>query len=146
MRCFIILALIAAASASCVNRVSRTYYTPTVSQSKSSSSSSSYSAPCSYGCGGYGYGCSPCYGGCGGYQNSYQSSSTTKTVEPETYTVTQEVIPCDEPEDSTTYSVVGGSRNSKSVSNSSKNDQSIDITIEDTPEETYGYDCGYIYA
>merc|ERR1712212_737125 len=77
MRCFILLALIAAASASCLNRrVSTTYITPSV-QKSSSSSSSSYSEPCGYG--GYGYGYSqPCYGcgrrsygGCGGYGGSY---------------------------------------------------------------------------
>merc|ERR1719474_685529 len=72
MRCFILLALIAAASASCLNRrVSTTYIAPSV-QKSSSSSSSSYS-PCGYGgygYGGYGYGGYGGYG-CGGYGYGY---------------------------------------------------------------------------
>merc|ERR1712179_681366 len=79
MRAFIILALIACASASCITRQSTTYYTPSVSQSSSSSDSSSYSTPYnSYGgYGGYGYG-APVYS----YVEESSSDSTTYSVDP----------------------------------------------------------------
>merc|ERR1711936_870181 len=82
MRAFIILALIACASASCITRQSTTYYTPSVSQSSSSSDSSSYSTPYnSYGgYGGYGYGgySGPVYS----YVEESSSDSTTYSVDP----------------------------------------------------------------
>merc|ERR1712042_161252 len=80
MRAFIILALIACASASCITRQSTTYYTPSVSQSSSSSDSSSYSTPYnSGGYGGYGYGYSaPVYS----YVEESSSDSTTYSVDP----------------------------------------------------------------
>merc|ERR1711936_149880 len=111
MRAFIILALIACASASCITRQSTTYYTPSVSQSSSSSDSSSYSTPYnSYGgYGGYGY------GGYGGYGYGYSapvysyveesdSSSTTYSVDP---VVTEYVYEddCVEEEDPISYSI-----------------------------------------
>merc|ERR1711936_392395 len=79
MRAFIILALIACASASCITRQSTTYYTPSVSQSSSSSDSSSYSTPYnSYGgYGGYGYS-APVYS----YVEESSSDSTTYSVDP----------------------------------------------------------------
>merc|ERR1712179_297889 len=77
MRAFIILALIACASASCITRQSTTYYTPSVSQSSSSSDSSSYSTPYnSYG--GYGGYSAPVYS----YVEESSSDSTTYSVDP----------------------------------------------------------------
>merc|ERR1711881_41174 len=81
MRCFIILAFVAYASAAtCYNRgVRTTYVAPSVQKSSSSSSSSSYGSDC-------GYGYQPCYGcnyGCGGYYSDSDYSTTYHVCEPE---------------------------------------------------------------
>merc|ERR1712036_29462 len=92
MRCFIILAFVAYASAAtCYNRGVRTSY---VAPSVQKSSSSSYGSDCGYGygyqpcgygyggyggCGGYGYGGRSYYGGCGGYGGYYSDSDYSTT-------------------------------------------------------------------
>merc|ERR1711970_425294 len=159
MRCFILLALIAAASASYLNRrVSTTYVTPSVSKSSSSSSSSTYqpcggyggyggygygySQPCygcgrrSYGgCGGYGYGYSqPCYGGsyggCGGYVESYDSDSSHVDV------ITPEPVVEEYYYDDCGYDYEEPTTTISSLSYE-----------ESEPETGYGYDdCGYTYG
>jgi len=138
------LALIAAASASCVNRVSRTYTpTPSVSQSKSSSSSSSYSAPCyggyGRGCGGY-YGYSPCYYGCGGSQyTAYEESSgTTETYTYEPAVYTEEVIVCDEPEedDAVSYTLTENKSATENASESNSTTETREYSYsDDTPSD-----------
>merc|ERR1712168_468795 len=150
MRCFILLALIAAASASCLNRrVSTTYITPSV-QKSSSSSSSSYSEPCGYG--GYGYGYSqPCYGGsyggCGGYISSYDSdSSHVDVITPEPVVEEYYYDDCGyDYEEPTTTITSSTSENSES---SSSNTSTSSLSYEESePETGYYYDdCGYDYG
>merc|ERR1712025_455014 len=73
MRCFILLALIAAASASCVNRVRTNYQQPAVQRSHSSSSTSS---SCFH---------APHYGCTGTFVSASDSSSKTYSAEPAVY-------------------------------------------------------------
>merc|ERR1739838_921196 len=130
MRAFIILALIACASASCITRQSNTYYTPSVSQSSSSSDSSSYSTPYnSYGYGGYGYGYSaPVYS----YVEESSSDSTTYSVDP---VVTEYVYEDDCVEDEPiSYTIT--ENNSENSSSSESSDSS----------ETYSYEESYDYV
>merc|ERR1711881_548321 len=138
MRCFIILAFVAYASAAtCYNRgVRTTYVAPSVQKSSSPSQSSSYGSDCGYGgcgygrrsyyggCGGYGYGYQPCYGcnyGCGGYYSDSDYSTTYHVCEPEVYEYEYEEEECDEP---TTLITIGHSKNSDSSSSSSSDSQS----------------------
>merc|ERR1712201_59334 len=124
MRAFIILALIACASASCITRQSTTYYTPSVSQSSSDSSSSSYTPYNNY-YGGYGYS-APVY--------SYveDSDSTTYSVDP---VVTEYVYEDDCVEDEPiSYTVT--ENNSENSSSSESSDSS----------ETYSYEESYDYV
>merc|ERR1712025_168289 len=157
MRCFILLALIAAASASCVNRVSTVCQAPTIT--RQNSQASSFSSPC-YGCYGYNRGYvatpAPCYlgcggygyNGCGGYTTVSEQSSTTKHVVPAT-TFVEEVV-CDDvdtPIESTPKVVVNQETN-KSSSASSTNDskQSVTYTVsEPEPTPVVADDCGYTY-
>merc|ERR1712042_147811 len=153
MRAFIILALIACASGSCINRQSTVYTTPSVSKSSSSSDSSSYSTPYY---GGYGYGGYGGYGGCGygGYGNygygysapvySYveesDSSSTTYSVDP---VVTEYVYEddCVEDEDPISYSYTS------STSEDSSSSESSDSSETYSYEESYDYvDDDYYYV
>merc|ERR1739848_193268 len=158
MRCFIILAFVAYASAAtCYNRgVRTTYVAPSVQKSSSSSSSSSYGSDCgcgygyggrSYygGCGGYGYGYQPCYGcnyGCGGYYSDSDYSTTYHVCEPEVYEYEYEEEECDEP---TTLITIGHSKNSDSSSSSSSDsNQEVFISEDDGYDSYYGYgydDC-----
>merc|ERR1711881_659055 len=156
MRCFIILAFVAYASAAtCYNRgVRTTYVAPSVQKSSSSSSSSSYGSDCGYGyggrsyyggCGGYGYGYQPCYGcnyGCGGYYSDSDYSTTYHVCEPEVYEYEYEEEECDEP---TTLITIGHSKNSDSSSSSSSDsNQEVFISEDDGYDSYYGYgydDC-----
>merc|ERR1712113_1028036 len=138
MRCFIILAFVAYASAAtCYNRgVRTTYVAPSVQKSSSSSQSSSYGSDC-----GYGYGYQPCYGcnyGCGGYYSDSDYSTTYHVCEPEVYEYEYEEEECDEP---TTLITIGHSKNSDS-SSSSSSDSSQSVLIE----EDDGYDSYYGYG
>merc|ERR1712179_7330 len=138
MRAFIILALIACASASCITRQSTTYYTPSVSQSSSSSDSSSYSTPYnSYGgYGGYGYGCSaPVYS----YVEESSSDSTTYSVGP---VVTEYVYEDDCVEDEPiSYTIT------ENTSENSSSSESSDSSETYTYEESYDYvDDDYYYV
>merc|ERR1712179_189986 len=123
MRAFIILALIACASASCITRQSTTYYTPSVSQSSSSSDSSSYSTPYnSYGgYGGYGY------GGYGGYGYGYSAPVYSYVEESSS--------------DSISYSIT------ENTSENSSSSESSDSSETYTYEESYDYvDDDYYYV
>merc|ERR1712036_91842 len=142
MRCFIILAFVAYASAAtCYNRgVRTTYVAPSVQKSSSSSSSSSYGSDC-----GYGYGYQPCYGcnyGCGGYYSDSDYSTTYHVCEPEVYEYEYEEEECDEP---TTLITIGHSKNSDSSSSSSSDsNQEVFISEDDGYDSYYGYgydDC-----
>merc|ERR1712212_188233 len=138
MRAFIILALIACASASCITRQSTTYYTPSVSQSSSSSDSSSYSTPYnSYGgYGGYGYGYSaPVYS----YVEESSSDSTTYSVDP---VVTEYVYEDDCVEDEPiSYTIT------ENTSENSSSSESSDSSETYTYEESYDYvDDDYYYV
>jgi len=141
MRAFIILALIACASASCITRQSTTYYTPSVSQSSSDSSSSSYTPYNNY-YGGYGYGG---YGGYGysapvySYVEESDSSSTTYSVDP---VVTEYVYEddCVEDEDPISYSMTSSTSENSSSSESSESSETYSY------EESSDYvddDCVY---
>merc|ERR1712142_762651 len=129
MRCFILLALIAAASASCLNRrVSTTYVTPSVSKSSSSSSSSTYQP-----CGGY--------GGYGGYVESYDSdSSHVDVITPEPVVEEYYYDDCGYDYEEPTTSI--------NESSSSSNTSTSSLSYEESePETGYGYDdCGYDYG
>merc|ERR1712025_521048 len=153
MRCFILLALIAAASASCVNRVSTVYQAPTIT--RQNSQASSFSSPC-YGCYGYNRGCNrgyvatpaPGYNGCGGYTTVSEQSSTTKHVVPAT-TFVEEVV-CDDvdtPIESTPKVVVNQETNkSSSASSTNDSEQSVTYTVsEPEPTPVVADDCGYTY-
>merc|ERR1711920_595716 len=129
MRAFIILALIACASASCITRQSTTYYTPSVSQSSSDSSSSSYTPYNSYGYGGYGgygYGYSaPVYS----YVEDSSSDSTTYSVDP---VVTEYVYEDDCVEDEPiSYTIT------ENTSENSSSSESSDSSETYTYEESY---------
>merc|ERR1712179_440356 len=135
MRAFIILALIACASASCITRQSTTYYTPSVSQSSSSSDSSSYSTPYSA-YGGYGYGYSaPVYS----YVEESSSDSTTYSVDP---VVTEYVYEDDCVEDEPiSYTIT------ENTSENSSSSESSDSSETYTYEESYDYvDDDYYYV
>merc|ERR1739838_18539 len=123
MRAFIILALIACASASCITRQSNTYYTPSVSQSSSSSDSSSYSTPYNS----YGYG-APVYS----YVEESSSDSTTYSVDP---VVTEYAYEddCVEDEPAVSYTITENSSENSSSSESSDSSESY------TYEESYDY-------
>merc|ERR1712025_266872 len=125
MRCFILLALIAAASASCVNRVRTTHQQPAVQRSHSSSSTSSSCfhapqqiyrpqpapvyAPCY----------APCYGCTGTYVSASDSSSKTYSAEPAVYEET--IVPCDDPVEADPVQITESkSSSTKSTSNATK--------------------------
>merc|ERR1711881_423949 len=168
MRCFIILAFVAYASAAtCYNRgVRTTYVAPSVQKSSSSSSSSSYGSDCGYGygyqpCGygyggygGYGYGGRSYYGGCGGYGYGYQpcygcnygcggyySDSDYST----TYHVCEPEVyeyeyEEEECDEPTTLITIGHSKNSDSSSSSSSDsNQEVFISEDDGYDSYYGY-------
>merc|ERR1712025_1467316 len=133
MRCFILLALIAAASASCVNRVRTTHQQPAVQRSHSSSSTSScfhapqqiyrpqpapVYAPCY----------APCYGCTGTYVSASDSSSKTYSAEPAVYEET--IVPCDDPVDADPVQIT------KSVSNTESKSSSTKSTSNATKEVT----------
>merc|ERR1712142_1391297 len=127
---FIILALIACASASCITRQSTTYYTPSVSQSSSDSSSSTYTPYNNYygGYGGYGYGYSaPVYS----YVEESDSSSTTYSVDP---VVTEYVYEddCVEDEDPISYTMTSSTSEDSSSSESSESSETY--TYEESSE------------
>merc|ERR1711974_549031 len=164
MRCFIILAFVAYASAAtCYNRgVRTTYVAPSVQKSSSSSQSSSYGSdcgygygyqPCGYGYGGYGgcgYGRRSYYGGCGGYGYGYQpcygcnygcggyySDSDYST----TYHVCEPAVVEYEyvEEECDEPETIVVSKSSKTSESSSDSDSSSDSQVY-ISEEEYGYD------
>merc|ERR1712025_1412268 len=132
MRCFILLALIAAASASCVNRVRTNYQQPAVQRSQSSTSSSCFHAPqqiyrpqpapvhapCY----------APCYGCTGTFVSASDSSSKTYSAEPAVYEET--IVPCDDPVDADPVQIT------KSVSNTESKSSSTKSTSNATKEVT----------
>merc|ERR1712096_569045 len=131
MRAFIILALIACASASCITRQSTTYYTPSVSQSSSDSSSSSYTPYNSYGYGGS----APVYS----YVEDSSSDSTTYSVDP---VVTEYVYEDDCVEDEPiSYTIT------ENTSENSSSSESSDSSETYSYEESYDYvDDDYYYV
>merc|ERR1712176_1257458 len=127
MRCFILLALIAAASASCVNRVRTTYQQPAVQRSSSSCfhtpqiyrpQPAPVYAPCY----------APCYGCTGTYVSASDSSSKTYSAEPAVYEET--IVPCDEPVEADPVQIT------KSVSSTETKSSSTKSTSNATKEVT----------
>merc|ERR1712078_784659 len=130
MRCFILLALIAAASASCVNRVRTVHQQPAVQRSHSSSSTSSscFHAPQQIYRPQPAPGYAPCYGCTGTYVSASDSSSKTYTAEPAVYEET--IVSCDDPV------VADPVQITKSVSNTESKSSSTKSTSNATKEVT----------
>merc|ERR1712002_321472 len=133
MRCFILLALIAAASASCVNRVRTTYQQPAVQRSSSSSCFHSPQiyrpqpapvyAPCY----------APCYGCTGTFVSASDSSSKTYSAEPAVYEET--IVPCDEPVEADPVQITKSVSSNETKSSSTKS--TSNATKEDTRTSTH---------